>query len=108
MREIVFHPAAATELEDALRYYLEIDPPLAGKFFDSYQLHRDRAAALPNIYRVRRQKVRRVNLHPIFNERYIAFMILQGRMVILAIGHAKQRPFYFSSRLREAKQLFSQ
>jgi len=55
---------------------------------------------------VRKLNVRRANLGPQFNEWYLAYMLWNDQVVILAIGHAKRRPFYFHNRIDEALKLF--
>lgn len=50
--------------------------------------------------------MRRANLHPRFSEYYIAYMVWRERVVILAIAHAKRRPYYWRKRIDEAKQMF--
>ena len=49
--------------------------------------------------------MRRINLEPRFGSRYIAFMIHENRIIILAIAHGKRKPGYFTSRIDEAKDL---
>lgn len=62
--------------------------------------------AAPLLHTLRRRGTRRVNLTPRFGELYIAYMIWRQRVVILAIAHARRRPYYWRSRIGEAKKLF--
>ena len=60
----------------------------------------------PLHYNIRRGLVRRVNLTPQFDEYYLPFMIWKDRVVILAVAHAKRRPYYWRKRIGEAKKMF--
>lgn len=60
----------------------------------------------PLLYNLRRRNTRRANLTPRFGEYYIAYMIWRQKVVILAIAHAKRRPYYWRYRIGEAKKLF--
>ncbi len=99
-------PAAQEELQSAFSHYDVIDARLADSFYAKYLVSRDRARTTPEIYRVRRHEIRRINLGPQFEEWYIAFLLWNGKFVVLAITHAKRRPFYFSERVAVAKKLF--
>jgi hypothetical protein len=44
-----------------------------------------------------------VNLTPRFGEYYIAYMLWHDKVVILAIAHAKRRPYYWRHRISESK-----
>ncbi len=50
--------------------------------------------------------MRRANLSAPFGEYYLPFMIWKDRVVILAVAHAKRRPYYWQKRIGEAKDLF--
>lgn len=106
MTEWSIHPAAQVELEDAIGYYLAIDKELAVDFDRHYKRHRWRICESPLLYRIRRFTVRRVNLAPRFGEYYIAYMIWRGRVVILAVAHAKRRPYYWRRRIGDARKMF--
>jgi plasmid stabilization system protein ParE len=100
------HPAAEQELEDAVDYYLGIDAGLAYSFDEHYRQYREQICQNPFLYNVRWKEVRRVNLTPRFGEYYIAYMVWRERVVILAVAHAKRRPYYWSQRIEDAKRLF--
>ena len=105
MREWSIHPAAQSELEGILEHYLAIDGDLATDFDRHYRRHREIICGNPLLYRIRRFTIRRANLSPSFGEYYIAYLIWQERVIILAIGHAKRRPYYWRSRVSEAQKL---
>jgi plasmid stabilization system protein ParE len=100
------HPAAGEEYDDAFAHYLGIQPELAAAFAEHFRSHRRKICENPLLYNIRRSKTRRVNLLPRFGEYYIAYMIWHERVVILAIGHAKRKPFYWRERINESKKLF--
>ena len=47
-----------------------------------------------------------MNLTPRFGEYYIAYMIWREKVVILAVAHAKRRPYYWRKRIGESKNMF--
>ncbi|MFZ2282225.1 MAG: type II toxin-antitoxin system RelE/ParE family toxin [Prosthecobacter sp.] len=103
------HPAAQTEFYDTIRHYAaldEQDQPLAAAFDATFNRHLSLILDNPLIYNLRRPPTRRANLTPRFDEHYIAYMVWRERVVILAIAHAKRRPYYWRNRVSEAKKLF--
>jgi hypothetical protein len=101
----VIHPAASAEVIEALDYYEAIESDLSEQFFACVEDYRKRISADPLLFRIRAHGVRRVNLAPQFNEWYLAYLIWNDRVVILALGHAKMRPFYFRRRIGEARKM---
>lgn len=99
------HPAAEQELEDAVDHYLGIDAKLAYSFDEHYRHYRDQICQNPFMFNIRRKDVRRVNLTPRFGEYYIAYMVWKEKVVILAVAHAKLRPYYWRNRILEGKDL---
>jgi len=106
MKRLEIHPAAQRELVETTDYYLAVEPELANAFQDAYTKYRDLVRQNPLLYNIRRHNVRRVNLLPRFGEYYIAYMIWHEKVVILAIAHAKRKPFYWRKRIDESKELF--
>lgn len=100
------HPAARDEFDHAMDHFLGIEPELAVAFAAYFRICRRKICENPLLYNIRRFKARRVNLASRFNEYYIAYMIWREKVVILAIGHAKQRPYYWRKRIRESRDLF--
>jgi hypothetical protein len=105
MMPIVEHPAVRQEFAAAVRYYAEINGDLAVDFDATVDQYRDWISTNPEHFRIRAHGVRRVNLAPQFNELYLAYLIWNNRVVILALGHAKMRPFYFRRRIGEARKM---
>jgi len=106
--EFNIHPAARDELHDTIRYYAgaDGDGSLAFDFETTFYTHTATIVANPLLYNIRHVSVRRVNLKPRFSEYYIAYMIWRDKVVILAIAHAKRRPYYWRRRIDEAKEMF--
>lgn len=100
------HPEAEAELNEVLEHYLFIDGDLADSFDLHYAQCRQQICAIPLLFNIRAGSVRRVNLKPRFGEYYIAYMIWNDQVIILAIAHAKRRPYYWRRRVGEAKKMF--
>jgi plasmid stabilization system protein ParE len=106
MKLVAIHPAAQTEFREIVEYYDAIDTELADAFVNCFISCRNKIAKSPEHYRIRRGVTRRVNLLPRFEEYYLPFMIWQDKVVILAVAHAKRRPYYWRNRIGEAKKMF--
>lgn len=106
MMEWSIHPSAQQEHDEWIEYFGGIDEELAIAFELRYLENRHHICSNPELHRVRHGKTRRVNLHPRFGEYYIAYMIWREKIVILAVAHAKRRPYYWSKRISESKKLF--
>lgn len=100
------HPAAQEELERHLMQFAEVDLRLSSAFERCYKEARELICQNPLLFHERRFTVRRVNLRPQFGEYYIAFILWREKVVILAVPHAKRRPFYFRRRIGEARRMF--
>lgn len=105
------HPAAQDEFREIIRYYATIDDddpakPLASAFDATFRRHLKSILEAPERFRFRRPPTRRANLTPRFRASYIAYMIWKERVVILAVAHAKRRPYYWRIRITESKILF--
>ena len=96
---IVFEDEAREEYRKAIGYYHHFDPDLQVGFRAEIGRHLRFIAADPAVPRLRRYGVRRVNLEH-FALYYIAYMIWKDQIVIVAIGHAKKRPYYWRRRLK--------
>jgi len=106
MKPTELHPAAEQELGEVAEYYEAIGQDLADAFLDCFRTYRIRISKNPLHYNIRRGVIRRVNLAPQFGEYYLPFMIWKDRVVILAVAHAKRRPYYWRKRIGEAKKIF--
>lgn len=99
-------PEAQVEMQAAFAYYNAIDPAMADHFYGNLVTLRNQARVNPFMHHIRRQEIRRINLGPRFQEWYLAYILLKGQLVILAVAHAKQKPYYFSGRIDVARKLF--
>ncbi len=106
MTPVVFHPAAREEFDDAVRYYAANSPDLAIAFEARNAEYRHTISRTPLLYHPRKFSVRRANLAPRFQEWYLAYYLWRDQVVILAIAHAKRRPYYFRKRIGEARSMF--
>jgi plasmid stabilization system protein ParE len=106
MRAYNVHPEAREEFDAVFDHYLGIDPELADEFDSTFFRCLDAIIANPLLFNIRRRNTRRVNLTPRFGEYHIAYMIWREQVVILAIAHAKRRPYYWRKRIGEAKGMF--
>ncbi len=96
---------AGTEISEAYRHFSIIDPKLADDFWECFITHISQARQTPTLYRIRKNHIRRINLGTQFHEWYLGYMIWQGKLIVLALGHGKRRPFYFEKRVSQAKRL---
>lgn len=106
MMEWRIHPSAQQEHDEWLEYFGGIDEELAVAFELRYLQCRHTICVNPELFSLRHGKTRRVNLVPRFGEYYMAYMIWQEKVVILAVAHAKRRPRYWRQRIHQAKKLF--
>jgi plasmid stabilization system protein ParE len=105
------HPSARAEFNDTVRHYATLDEedqdqPLAAAFDATFNRHLSLIIDNPLLYNLRLAPTRRANLTPRFGEHYIAYMVWRERVVVLAVAHAKRRPYYWRNRIGEAKKLF--
>lgn len=102
------HPAAKGDLRDIIQHYASVDDggELARDFHQRYLNHEGLIVSSPLLFNIRAGSVRRVNLKPRFGEYYIAYMIWNDQVIILAIAHAKRRPYYWRRRVGEAKEMY--
>ena len=97
---MVFHPAAREEARQAFLYYSGIDQALADDFEKRVANALNEISNDPLRHRVRRFAVRRYNLLR-FKLYYIAYMIWREEIVVIAIGHASKRPYYWYRRPKD-------
>lgn len=100
---IVYHPAAREEARQAYLYYDLIDASLARNFEKRLTVALESIATYPTKYRLRRYNVRRCPLVR-FRHYYIAYLLHDDRIVIIAIGHASKRPYYWYHRPKEHRE----
>ncbi|MES2709340.1 MAG: type II toxin-antitoxin system RelE/ParE family toxin [Verrucomicrobiota bacterium] len=94
---LVFHPAARDEAREAYLHLARDDEKLALDFEKRLRLALAGILRNPEACRLRRNGVRRKNLSR-FKRHYIAYMIWNGQIVIIAVGHASRPPYYWYRR----------
>ena len=97
MTSIVFQPDAREEYREAIRYYFDIDPDLQKAFRLEFGQYLRTIADNPLLFHDRRYGVRRANLER-FGLYYIASTIRKQLIVVVAVGHACKRPYYWYRR----------
>ena len=101
------HPAVWQEFDAAIRYYArEAGARIVLDFEACIFRNFDEIRGMPQTHRRRGDDVRRVNLGPQFQEWYLAFIMWNDSVVVIALGHAKRRPYYFRNRRLEAQKIF--
>lgn len=105
MTEWVIHPVAQEEHDRLLEHFGSIDAELMVAFELCYLRQRRFICENPHSYSIRGKAVRRANLGPRFGEYYIAYKVWKQTVVILAVAHARRRPYYWKERIGGAKEL---
>lgn len=96
-----YHPLAIEEIAEAYDYLFQhADSDVAEAFRRRVEEKLTYCLQNPLVYRVRRFNVRRANLEQ-FTEHYIAYMLMEDRFIVIALGHAKRRPFYWYRRPKQ-------
>ncbi len=93
---VLLLPEAAKEFEDAVVYLEEEEPGLGVRFRAELAAHVEWIVQNPTIPRLRDGAYRRVNLQ-VFPY-YVAYLIKNETIWILAIAHGHRRPDYWIDR----------
>ena len=101
----VLHHKAQNELDDLVEHFLRIDPKVGIAFQARYQTHLSRIKDAPKLHRARKHGIRRVNLAPRYQEYFIAYIIVDDQIVIVAVGKGKRREYYFKDRVEAATNM---
>ena len=93
-----FHPDAAVEFEEAVRYYQERGRTLGDRFAAEVRRTIGSILATPGRWRVLEDDVRRclVRVFPYS----VLYTIEPNSVLIVAVAHAKREPGYWRYRLR--------
>lgn len=93
-----FHPEAALEFEDAVRYYRERGGTLGERFASEVRNTIRRILTTPQRWRVLDEDVRRclVRVFPYS----VLYTIERDYVLIIAVAHGKREPGYWKHRLR--------
>jgi hypothetical protein len=99
-----FHPLAIDEIAAAYNYLFEhTDGETAEDFRRRVNEQLAYCQKNPLVYRIRRYNVRRANLER-FKDHYLAYMLWNERFIVIALGHAKRRPFYWYRRPKQFRE----
>jgi len=90
---------AEREFIQSVRYYETKEPGLGARFRDEVIAVVKAISAHPELPRLRKSRYRRVNLR-VFTH-YVAYVIRDDTIWIVAIAHAHRRPEYWLGRVRE-------
>ena len=97
MKRHTFHPEAEKEYTAAASYYFQINPELAGRFYDEIERLIHEARSQPQRFRVFDPPARR-HFSTVFPYA-ILFLDQPDRILIVAVMHMKRRPGYWRERL---------
>ena len=94
---VVYDPAAAQELQDALDYYASISHRLSGRLLDDVEAAVQRIVEMPGAWPPLRGGLRRCLLS-VFP--YQIIYRVEGEAIrVLAIAHHRRRPGYWRKRI---------
>ena len=105
MTSIIWHPAAEDELVAQADIFAAVDSALVLRFNERLRYFLGVIQSNPLLFHERKHSSRRANLTPKFGEHYLAYILWKDNVVIVALGHAKRKPYYFKNRLGEARRL---
>jgi hypothetical protein len=103
---LIMHPAAKQDLLELTKFFFGIDPALGNRFDARVDHYLRLIRQSPVLFHEGKFGIRRVNLAPTFQAYFIAYFCRNDTTVVLAIGHAKRRPYYFRDRIDEARKMF--
>ena len=94
---VVYDPAAAQELQDAIDYYAAISQRLSGRLLDDVEATVGRIEQMPHAWPPVRRGLRRCLLS-IFP--YQIIYRIEGETIrVLAVAHHRRRPGYWRKRI---------
>lgn len=94
---VEFLKEAEEELTEAALWYESKKPGLGARFRDEVAHTVSRIAEDPTLWREREGRYRRVNC-PVFPH-FVAYIIREEKIVIVAVGHGHRKPGYWRSRV---------
>jgi plasmid stabilization system protein ParE len=104
MLDYEFHPEAFVEFKQVVTYYLQqADADVANSFRNEFFASLQKCQTSPLLYGTFYKDVRRIILHKPFGEYYLPFVLLNDRIYVLAVAHAKRKPLYWRKRLKDAQ-----
>lgn len=101
MLSVRFHDLAKAELNDAIHFFKQVaGPEIAHQWLDEALRKIKKCASNPLIYKTVYGEARRANFTH-FREYYLAFLLHNDCIYILAVAHAKRKPYYWKNRLND-------
>ena len=94
-----FHPEAALEFEEAVRFYKERGRNLGKRFAREVKTTIRKIVATPERWRVLEEDVRRCLVH-VFPYS-VLYTIEADYILVIAVAHAKRQPGYWRHRLED-------
>ena len=95
--QLEMHPEAVAEAREARLWYADRSPDAAAKFFGELERALDRIAEAPKRWPaksgVRKYVMRRFPF-------LVLFRVLDAKVEVIAVAHARRRPGYWADRLR--------
>jgi toxin ParE1/3/4 len=101
--QIKFHLAAREEAREAFLYLAADDAQVADDFEKRLRAAIVAIQKNPLVSSVRKYGIRRKSLAR-FKRHYIAYMIWNEMIVIIAVGHSSRRPYYWYRRPKDFRQ----
>lgn len=99
MLAYVFHPLAATELDEAVAYYEAIQSGKGLEFAGQVQAAVEQIQAFPESAPTTRGSVRSILIQPSSRWSYtLHYRVKPTAIRILALAHQKRQPFYWFGR----------
>jgi plasmid stabilization system protein ParE len=104
MLDYEFHPEAEKEADQEHDYYVfHGGNDLGSRYLDSLDDALTLCRTHPLHYRRFHEDVRRVILPKPFGEYYLPFVVHHEKIYILAVAHAKRKPYYWRKRLNDVQ-----
>jgi hypothetical protein len=94
--QVVSHPEAEQELQEAAFWYNKQQPGLGDDFLDEFERTLDRITADPERWRIFQGSNRKLNFHRF--PYAIVYILRAGAIYIKAVMPLRRRPFYWSHR----------
>jgi plasmid stabilization system protein ParE len=101
--QIAFHAAAREEAREAFLRLKADDPQMADDFETRLRLAIAAIEKHPAGCHERKYGVRRKNLAR-FKRHYVAYMVWNEMIVVIAVGHASRRPYYWYRRPKDYRR----
>ena len=95
--KLAFHPEAAREFEEAVRFYQQRGPHLARRFNSEVRIAISKIVTTPKRWKILEEDIRRclVNVFPYS----VLYAVEEDYVLIVAVAHGKRQPGYWRSRL---------